>query len=213
VKHCQQTLAFPIECVVVDGGSVDRSVEVCSEFGVRVLQAPRGRGQQLCAGAEHSKGEVLLFLHADSRLTTEHCTAAVNTLSNNGILAGAFELKFDDSHPVLKFAEWANKIRFRCTKIFYGDHGIFTRRDKYEAVGGFPSQALFEDIGFSRRLKKQGKVVMISPPLVTSSRRFRAGGVIRTYLKMAFLHILHWFRVSPDCLAQLYQQKQPPVEK
>jgi rSAM/selenodomain-associated transferase 2 len=213
VKHCQQTLPFSIECVVADGGSVDNSVEVCRQFGVTVLQAPPGRGQQLSAGAKCSKGEILLFLHADSRLTTEHCTAVLKTVAQNGVMAGGFELKFDDSHPILKFAEWANKIRFRCTNIFYGDHGIFTRRDQYEAVGGIPPQALFEDIEFSRRLKRMGKVVMVSPPLVTSSRRFRTGGVVRTYFKMAFLHILHWLRVSPDYLARLYQKKSRPIEK
>ncbi len=207
VKDCQRILPFSIECIVVDGGSVDKSQEVCRQFGVKVVQAPRGRGQQLSAGAKCSRGEVLLFLHADSRLTPEHCVAAMNTVNRNGVIAGGFELKFDDSHPILKFAEWINRIRFRGTKIFYGDHGIFTRRDRYDAVGGIPPQALFEDIAFSRRLKKQGKVVMISPPLVTSSRRFRAGGVIRTYLKMAFLHILHWLRVPPDYLAKLYQKK------
>jgi len=152
------------------------------------------------------------FLHADCRLTAEHCLAAVETMAGNGIMAGGFELTFDDSHAILRFAEWVNKIRFRCTKVFYGDHGIFVRRDKYQAVGGFPPQPLFEDIEFSRRLKKQGQVVIIQPPLVTSSRRFRAGGVIRTYLKMAFLHILHWLKISPDYLAQLYQSRSRPAD-
>ncbi|MFQ5823948.1 MAG: TIGR04283 family arsenosugar biosynthesis glycosyltransferase [bacterium] len=212
IKICERSLPFSMECIVVDGESVDNSVEVCKEFGVKVIKASRGRGQQLCAGAQQSKGEVLFFLHADSRLTPEHCLAAVATVSNNGIVAGGFELKFDDSHPILKFAEWVNKIRFRYTRIFYGDHGIFTQRKSYEEVGGIPPQALFEDVEFSRRLKKQGRVVMTSPCMMTSSRRFRAGGVIRTYLKMAFLYILHWLRVSPDYLARLYQKKSRPVK-
>lgn len=207
IKRCKRALDFPVECIVVDGGSVDNSVEICNQFGISVIQAPRGRGQQLSMGARQAQGEVLLFLHADCRLTAEHCLAAVETVSNNGVFAGGFELKFDDSHPILRFAEWVNKIRFRVTRIFYGDHGIFTRREKYQAVGGFPQQPLFEDVEFSRRLKKRGRVVMISPPLVTSSRRFRAGGVIRTYLKMAFLHILYWLKVSPEYLARIYQNK------
>ncbi|MFQ5709627.1 MAG: TIGR04283 family arsenosugar biosynthesis glycosyltransferase [bacterium] len=204
IDLCSASSKYAIECIVVDGGSEDKSVAVCESFGVKVIQAPRGRGQQLASGAKVATGEVLLFLHADSRLTSAHCKAALETISMNGIMAGGFKLAFDDSHLILKFAEWLNLLRFRVTRIVYGDHGIFARREKYEAAGGFPPQPLFEDVEFFRRLKKLGKIVMISPPLVTSARRFRAGGVVRTYLKMALLHILYWFKVSPNYLAKLY---------
>jgi len=204
IEFCKKNLNFSFECIVVDGGSNDRSFEVCKQYDVSVIQGPRGRGQQLACGAQNSSGEVLLFLHADSRILPEHCLNAVETVQENGHIAGGFILKFDDSHPILKLAEWINKIRFRFTKIFYGDHGIFLSREYYLATGGFPLQSLFEDIELSRRLKKMGEVILISPPLVTSSRRFRKGGVVRTYLKMASLHILYWLGVSPERLAVWY---------
>ena len=150
----------------------------------------------------------MLFLHSDSRISSEHCLLAVKTVEKNGVAAGGFTLKFDDSHPILKFAEWVNKIRFRVTQNFYGDHGIFVSRQNYERAGGIPQQALFEDIVFSHRLKKLGRLVMLPAQIVTSSRRFRKGGIIRTYLKMAMLHILYWFKVSPEKLAKIYQTKQ-----
>ncbi len=212
LENCKRHVTFPIECIIVDGGSVDRSEEICRENGVSVVQAPRGRGQQLAAGADVACGDVLLFLHADSRLTAQHCVTAVALAKNGQIVAGGFKLKFDDTHPILRLAEQINEIRFWCTKIFYGDHGIFLRRDKYEAVGGMPPQSLFEDIAFSKRLKRQGKTIMTAPPLVTSARRFREGGVVRTYLKMASLHILHWLGTSPNHLAKLYQNDAPMLE-
>ncbi len=206
IEFCKSNLDFPIECIIVDGGSHDRSVKICEQYDVSVIQGPRGRGQQLACGAQESSGEVLLFLHADSKISPEHCLNAVETVQGNGHIAGGFILKFDDRHPILKLAEWINKIRFRFTKIFYGDHGIFLSREYYFATGGFPLQSLFEDIELSRRLKRMGEVILISPPLVTSARRFKAGGVIRTYLKMASLHILYWAGVSPERLAAWYRK-------
>jgi rSAM/selenodomain-associated transferase 2 len=206
IEFCKRNLNFPLECIVIDGGSDDRSFEVCREYDVLVIQGPRGRGQQLACGAQKSSGEVLLFLHADSKISPEHCLNAVETVQGNGHIAGGFNLKFDDSHPILKLAEWINKIRFRFTKTFYGDHGIFLSREYYLATGGFPPQSLFEDVEMSRRLKKMGDMVLIAPPVITSSRRFRAGGVMRTFLKMASLHILYWVGVSPERLAVWYRK-------
>ncbi|MCH8019480.1 TIGR04283 family arsenosugar biosynthesis glycosyltransferase [candidate division KSB1 bacterium] len=206
IEFCKRNLNFPLECIVIDGGSEDRSFEVCREYDISVIQGPRGRGQQLAYGAQKSSGEVLLFLHADCRISPEHCLNAVETVQGNGHIAGGFILKFDDRHPILKLAEWINKIRFRFTKIFYGDHGIFLSREYYLATGGFPPQSLFEDVEMSRRLKKMGDMVLIAPPVITSSRRFRAGGVMRTFLKMASLHILYWVGVSPERLAVWYRK-------
>jgi len=204
LEFCKRNLDFSLECIVVDGGSDDHTFEVCREYNISVIQAPRGRGQQLAYGAQKSSGKILLFLHADSRILPEHCLNAVETVQRNGRIAGGFNLKFDDSHPVLKLAEWINKRRFRFTKIFYGDHGIFLSRAHYFKSGGFSPQSLFEDVELSWRLKKMGEVILISPPLLTSSRRFRAGGVIRTFLKMASMHILYWVGVSPERLAEWY---------
>lgn len=213
IGMCQRNLDFPLECIVVDGGSRDRSVKICEHYDVFIISGPRGRGQQLCAGAQKATGDIFLFLHADSRLTPEHCLMAVETVQANSIIAGSFKLKFDDSHPILRFAEWLNRVRFGVTKIFYGDHGIFLHRDNYILAGGFPKQPLFEDVEFSRRLKKLGQVRMFSPCLLTSARRFKQNGVVLTYFKMAALHVLYWFGVAPEALARWYQLKTRKNEK
>lgn len=206
IRACQRNLNFPVECIIVDGGSRDRSMVICQNYNVSIVSARRGRGQQLRAGAQNATGEIFLFLHADSRLTPEHCLTAVEAVQENSIIAGGFKLKFDDSHPILRFAEWMNRARFRITKIFYGDHGIFLHRKNYVVAGGFPQQALFEDVEFSRRLKKLGRLRMFAPCLLTSARRFKQNGVLLTYLKMAALHVLYWFGVSPEVLAKWYQR-------
>ncbi|MFQ5636804.1 MAG: TIGR04283 family arsenosugar biosynthesis glycosyltransferase [bacterium] len=213
IDDCIENVDFPLECIIVDGNSEDSSVEICKRHNLRVVVSPRGRGQQLVAGAQHASGEIFLFLHADCRLTPDHCLTAVKVVQHNDVVAGGFRLRFDDSHPVLRFAEKINLIRFRLTKIIYGDHGLFIRKQTYETVGGFSAQSLFEDVDFSRKLKKAGRVVLTSPEMVTSARRFRKGGVIRTYLKMASLHILHWISVSPEYLAQLYRNERRKKEE
>ncbi len=188
---------------MVDGGSSDATVAVCQSYDVVVVESQCGRGAQLDTGARAAVGVTLLFLHADSRLTPEHCRVAVATAAGS-VLAGGFHLQFDYGHPILRFAQMVNKVRFRATRILYGDHGLFLLRRDYQALGGFSKQALFEDIEFSRRLKKAGEVVLVEPVIITSARRFRAGGVIRTYLKMASLHVVYALGISPDRLAKWY---------
>ena len=204
LERCCAEVAFPIECIVVDGGSHDPSLQICQDHAISVISARRGRGYQLAEGARRAAGEVLLFLHVDCALTPEHCRVAVRLCQEEDIVAGGFRLAFDERHPILQLAERVNLVRFRVTRVFYGDHGLFLRREIYERAGGMPEQALFEDVAFSKRLRKLGRVVLASPPMVTSARRFRRGGIVRTYLKMACLHVLYGLGVSPDRLAGIY---------
>ncbi len=194
-----------VECLIVDGGSEDNTVAICRQNGARVVQSEKGRGRQLAAGAEAAEGDFLLFVHADCRLSRAHCEAAVRALESGEVIAGGFHLQFDDTHFILKAAEAINKLRFRLTRIFYGDHGLFINRDTYFRLGGYKPMPLFEDVEFSSRLKRAGRVKLISPPMRTSARRFRSRGIVCTYLNMAALHICYWLGVSPDRLAEWYR--------
>ncbi len=204
LAECQAKAPFGIELIVVDGGSCDGSVPLCYEAGVRVIASPPGRGIQLHRGACSALGDTLLFLHADTRLTLTHCNACLRVLRTTSVVAGGFELRFDYQHPILRLAERVNRVRFQFTRVLYGDHGLFLRRQIYHEIGGFAPWPLFEDVDFCKRLRSHGRIVMIEPAIVTSARRFSSRGVGRTFLKMALLHMLYFLGVSPWTLARIY---------
>lgn len=209
ISAIRKNMGAQLECLVVDGGSTDRTVETCRRFNVDVVHAPCGRGRQLAAGANVAVGEVLLFVHADSRLKLQHCKVAVAKSRCENLVAGGFHLHFDSNHFILKIGERINRLRFRLTHVFYGDHGLFIKKSVYEQAGGFAAIPLFEDVEFSRRLRKMGDVRLFEPPILTSARRFMAGGVARTYLKMALMHLFFWVGVSPNRLALWYRKDEP----
>ncbi len=206
IEYCRNVCEFSIETIIVDGGSTDNTVAICKKYDTKVFSSPPGRGQQLALGAQQAAGQNLLFLHADSRLSPEHCQTVIAALNEELVAAGGFQLHFNDSHWILKLAERVNKIRFSITRIIYGDHGLFVSRKTYFKVGGFSDIPLFEDIEFSKKVKKLGEVRLYSPSMVTSSRRFKSGGVLRTYLKMAFLHVAFWVGVPATTLSRWYEK-------
>ncbi len=205
IRGWRAELSFAIECIVVDGGSEDSTVQICRRNRVTVIESARGRGCQLATGAQAASGDVLLFIHADCRLSQAHCEAAVRTVEDGNLFAGGFLLQFDNDHPILQAAEVLNRVRFRLSRIVYGDHGLFINRENYLRTGGYRAMPLFEDVEFGKRLKRFGRVGLISPPLQTSARRFLQGGVACTYLLMAALHICYWLGISTERMAKWYR--------
>src|SRR4051812_42972901 len=142
------------EVIVVDGESVDSTVAVATPLADRVLAAPRGRAAQMNAGAKVSTGDALLFLHADTRLPENAAGLISAGLSHHGW--GRFDVHIDSSAPLLRMVESMMNLRSRLTRIATGDQAIFVRRAVFDAVGGFPSIALMEDVALSTALKKKG---------------------------------------------------------
>ncbi len=195
----------PAEIIVVDGGSGDGTARIAMDHGVRLLSSAAGRGRQLVAGAAAAKGDVLLFLHADSRFPKgglERIDAVLE--SEPDIVGGNFRLLFDGGEA---FSTWLNGFYawIRSHGVYYGDSGIFVRRAVYEAIGGMRPLALMEDFDFTRRLEKSGKTCCIpDPPLVTSSRRFQCrhpAAIVFGWLK---IHALFYLGVRSETLARLY---------
>ena len=191
------------EVVVVDGGSSDRTREKAAALGARAFQASRGRGSQLHRGACEARGDLLLFLHADTRLEAGW-SEALHGLEPR-VVGGAFRFALDTERASRRYAEWAVGLRCRVLGVPYGDQAIFCRREAYAAAGGFPPEPLFEDVAFVRRLRRVGPTVLLPPRAVTSARRWEQEGSAFTTVRNNALVLLFLAGVSPRRLAAVYE--------
>lgn len=191
------------EIVVADGGSADESVALAESWGVRVIVAPRGRGQQMNAGAAAASGDVLLFLHADTNLPENVFALIAAALQSPDVCGGNFNLRFAGT-------SWGAKILTRIYPLLrwlglvYGDSAIFVRRSVFEAVDGYRDMPLFEDCDLYQRLRHTGQFVCLPEYATTSSRRFE-GRFLRTFARWAMLQLLYWLGIAPQRLAQMYR--------
>jgi rSAM/selenodomain-associated transferase 2 len=210
-----QTAALGFEeLIVVDGGSSDGTAEIVASHmhspqssalsPIRFVPAPRGRARQMNEGVKASRGEILLFLHADTRLPSTAKQDIEAAMQNSQVVGGRFDVAFDRqtcwSAVISAMMNW----RSRWSGIATGDQAFFVRRQVFEQLGGFTEIPLMEDIDFSRRLKRMGRTAPLRSRVVTSYRRWETNGPIRTILLMWTLRFLYWTGVSPQRLAHLY---------
>lgn len=198
------------EVIVVDGGSSDGTVERSAPLADCVLSAPRGRALQMNAGAARARGEILLFLHADTRLPDGAAGAIAAALADPGVVGGRFDVRFDSDSRLLAIVAWLMNARSRATSICTGDQAIFARRADFEAVGGYPDIPLMEDIELSRRLKARGRLAALRARVTTSARKWEREGPLRTIGLMWALRLLHFCGVAPERLHRWYYG--PPEE-
>ena len=191
------------EIIVVDGGSADGTADVARRYARIIQSEQRGRAIQMNAGAGQACGEVLVFLHADSRLPDNALSLLRNALIDPRIIGGTFTLRFDNPRFLLRLIVFFTRFRFRF--FHYGDQGIFVRRTVFEELGGFKPIPIMEDIDFLRRLRRRGRVALIKQPVTTSARRFLGHGIIRQQLFVVILVILYLLGVSPEKLSRLYR--------
>jgi rSAM/selenodomain-associated transferase 2 len=193
------------EVLVVDGGSADDSRAVVTRTpSVRWLPAPRGRARQMNAGARAARGDVLLFLHADTVLPDGAGAAILAALTDPDVAGGRFDVRLDSRRPLLALVGWLMNRRSRLTGICTGDQGIFVRRTVFEALGGYPDIPLMEDVELTRRLKRHGRLVALPLRVVTSARKWEREGVVRTIVLMWGLRLLYALGVSPARLHRCY---------
>jgi rSAM/selenodomain-associated transferase 2 len=200
-----QSLAPDVQIIAADGGSQDGTPQLAANLGARVVQSGPGRGCQCRAGAEAAQGDILLFLHADSCLPADAFQVLDQAFSDPRLQIGAFRLRFDHPHPVLRL--YASFSRFDTLITRFGDQGIAVRRSFYHALGGFPDWPLFEDVEFLRRARRHGPVASFPTCITTSARRYLQNGVIRQQLHNLGLMLQYLSGVSPYVLAQRYSRK------
>ncbi len=193
------------EILVVDGGSQDDSVSIARSLGCKVFSTRASRGHQLGCGANHSKNDTLLFLHADTRLPFHAAQVIAHVLMGPGQLWGRFGVRFSNPHLVFRVIAWFMNKRSCLTGIVTGDHALFIKRELYFSCGGYKDVPLMEDVEFCRRLKKHASPVCLSEEVVTSSRRWEQNGVFKTVIMMWWLRLMFFFGQSPEKLARLYR--------
>jgi rSAM/selenodomain-associated transferase 2 len=195
-----------VEVVVADGGSSDATVALAHPLVDVVIAAPRGRGIQMNAGAAASRGDVLLFLHADTRLPVDADALIRDGFVRSGREAGRFWGRFDvriaGAHPLFPIIAAMMNLRSRITGIATGDQATFMSRSAFGP--GFPDIALMEDIAMTQRLKHAGPPLCIASAVVTSGRRWEKHGVMRTILLMWWLRLAYFLGANPNWLARRY---------
>lgn len=192
------------EVIVSDGGSTDDTRAIAARLGARVVGCPPGRGAQMDAAAAEAGGEVLLFLHADTRLPENWQSAVMDALRDGRTIAGAFRLRIDSKGKRFRLIERAAAVRCRALGLIYGDQALFVRKEGFLKAGGFLSLPLMEDIDCVKRLRRLGKVVLLKESVLTSPRRWRRAGTIRNTLRNAFILSLYFLGASPLKLYSLY---------
>ncbi len=192
----------PAEVMVSDGGSADKTVEIARRF-CRVVSGPRGRAQQMNAAAEAASGDILLFLHADTRLPTGALAIIRETLTQPSCVGGCFRLRFDADSPLLR--TYSAFTRLPVKSICFGDRAIFARRNTFEAVGRYPDIPIFEDLELVKRLSRQGGFRILPQFVTTSARRFVTGGPAKQQLLNARLWLRYHLGQSPESLSSEYE--------
>ncbi|MBO1349711.1 MAG: glycosyltransferase family 2 protein [Hormoscilla sp. GUM202] len=223
--------AKDVEAIVVDGGSVDGTVNLVEKFyptSVKVISAATGRASQMNAGAAVAKGAILLFLHADTRLPVGFDTIVRDCLRKHHVVAGAFRLQIDgalvseSAHPSrcragereggtrlagIRLVEMGVNWRSRLLGLPYGDQGIFMPATVFHDIGGFPNLPIMEDVASIRRLQRLGTIAIAPAAVITSGRRWQKLGILKTTWINQLAIVAYFLGVSPDRIRCWYQSK------
>jgi len=192
------------EIIVVDGGSADETVALARPLADFVIVSTRGRAAQMNAGAGIARGDVLLFLHADTRLPDDADHLVRAGLAQSRRTWGRFDVAITGQHPLLPVIACAMNLRSRLTGIATGDQAMFVTREAFAAAGGFPAIALMEDITLARNLKRISPPLCLRARVTTSGRRWESRGVVRTMVLMWRLRLAYFLGADPQDLARRY---------
>lgn len=198
-----QVLAQAGELIFVDGGSTDQSVQLARKLG-RVVTAPKNRGAQMNRGAKEATHKILLFLHADAFIHLENLQHIVKAIEGKKYIGGCFKQVLDDPAIIYRWIAWTGNIRAKVSKVFYGDQAIFVRKDVFQDMGGFSEVKIGEDVLFTKRLRRKGRVGILPFAVHCSARRWKNQGIWRAFLLNFRINTALIWNLEPDSLAGTY---------
>ena len=209
--YLAQTLAMAqtarnCEILVVDGGSWDGTLHLAETLGARVIAAKPGRSSQMNVGAVAASGDILLFLHGDTRLPEEFDRFVRETLAMPNTVAGAFRLAIDGNSPALRLVEWGVNLRSRLLQLPYGDQALFLTRATFHTLGGFPDLPIMEDFELVRQLRKLGMIRLLPVSVLTSGRRWQKLGIVKTTLINQLAIVAYLVGIAPAQIARWYRR-------
>jgi rSAM/selenodomain-associated transferase 2 len=205
--RCLRERADDAEVIIVDGGSSDGTFDLARNHCDRCLPAPRGRAVQMNTGARAASGDTFWFVHSDCEVPAGCLKQISDALRQPEVVGGFFRIRIPDERFVYRltdsFAHYAGLL----LRTRFGDHGFFCRRSAFEEIGGFPEVPLMEDAEFFRKLRRLGRIAIISSRLISSPRRYQEIGPWRLTLTYGLIALLYLLRVPIPVLAIIYQRR------
>ncbi len=192
-----------MELLVAEGSEISPAGRAFEALGARIVTERGSRGARLARAAREARGEILFFLHSDSRPPEGAISLLQQTLAD-GAVAGAFSLGYEDADPRMRWIAWWANVRSCLFKLPFGDQGLFCRRDAYERAGGFRDLPICDDLDLVRRLKRVGPFHVRREKTFTSARRYRERGAFRQVLRNWRVMFGYFAGVSPETLSRWY---------
>ena len=194
------------EIIIVDGGSTDNTVKLAREHHFKVLQCKPGRAYQLNHGAREAEGEILLFLHADTKLPQNFARAILQAITQTSTSLGAFRLTIANPTFAMRFISGCANLRSNLLQLPYGDQAIFVRKNMFLQLGMFPELPIMEDYLFVKKAQKAGRIILLKEEVVTSARRWQKLGVWRTSIINQLIIIGYYLKIPVERLALFYRR-------
>jgi rSAM/selenodomain-associated transferase 2 len=193
------------EIIVVDGTSSDRTTEFAAGLCDCLLQTAPGRARQMNAGACIAQGDVLWFLHADARIPDTAIADIEYALRDREVIGGFFRIRLPRQGFVYRLTDCLAHYAGLLLRMRYGDHGFFCRREIFEKIDGFPEVALMEDADFFRKLRRAGRIAVISQRIVVNPRRYERIGPFRLTLAFGLIGLLYFLHAPRRLLQSIYR--------
>ncbi len=193
------------EIIVIDGGSRDATRDIAGSKGVKVRQSEAGRAVQMNCGVREARGDILLFLHADTLLPDNFQPQILQIMKRSDTVAGAFRFAIDLPGVAARLVEFFTNLRSRLWQLPYGDQAIFVRRADFNKIGGYPEEPILEDVLLIKKLQKLGKIKIAETSVITSGRRWQEVGIFKTTLINQKIMLGYLFGLSPKLLKGWYR--------